>query len=165
MSLWGRSTYFKPNFSINFSRKTYSTLSYALLMSSFRAIKPVFPFLLFFRWWKVSKATRILFEISLSDMKAFCVSKTSLGRIFFNWFAMVWETILYRTLQRLMGLKSLTFSGDFVFKMREMKVWFRFSSMFTWIEKRESGYNDILPNKIPIRLIKNWWHTIRSRCW
>lgn len=43
---------------------------------------------------------------------------------------MVFDTILYRTLQRLIGLKSLAFSGDFVFVMREIKVWFRFSGMF-----------------------------------
>ena len=42
---------------------------------------------------------------------------------------MVFETILYKTLQRLMGLKLLAFSGDFVFGIRDIKVWFRFSGM------------------------------------
>ena len=42
---------------------------------------------------------------------------------------MVFETILYKTLQGLMGLKSLAFSGNFFFGIREIKVWFRFSGM------------------------------------
>ena len=84
----------KPNFTISFSKKTHSTLSYALLISSLRAINPNFPFLLFFRWWSVSNATRMLSEINLSDMKALWVFDTSLGSSFFRRFAMVLEIIL-----------------------------------------------------------------------
>ena len=36
---------------------------------------------------------------------------------------------LYKTLQRLMGLKSVAFSGFFVFGISEMKVWLRLSGM------------------------------------
>ena len=84
----------KPYFSISFSKKTHFTLSYALLISSLSAMNPNFPFLLFFRWWSVSNATRILSEINLSDMNALCVSETSLGSYFFRQFAMVLEIIL-----------------------------------------------------------------------
>lgn len=102
----------KPNFSIKFSKKTHYTLSYALLISSLRVINHDFPFLLFLRWWSVLKATSILSEINLLDMKALYDSETSLRKIFFRRFPMVLEIVLYRTLQRLMGRKSLAFSRE-----------------------------------------------------
>lgn len=42
---------------------------------------------------------------------------------------MVLDIILYKTLQRLMGLKSVGFSGYFIFGISEMKVWLRVSGM------------------------------------
>ena len=42
---------------------------------------------------------------------------------------MVFETILYKTLQRLMGLKLVAFFGFFVLGINEMKVRLRLSSM------------------------------------
>ena len=66
-------------------------------------MNPVLPFLLFFRWWSVSKATRMLSVMRRSDTKALWVSDTSLGRIFLSRFAMAFEIILYMTLHRLMG--------------------------------------------------------------
>ena len=48
-------------------------------------------------------ATRMLSDMKRSNMKALCVSDTSLGRIFLSQLAMVFEIILYMTLHRLMG--------------------------------------------------------------
>ena len=62
----------------------------------------------------------MLSEISLSDMNAFWDFDTNLGKSFFRRLAMVLETILYKTLQRLIGLKSVAFSGDFIFGMSDM---------------------------------------------
>ena len=62
----------------------------------------------------------MLSEISLSDMNALWDSDTNLGGSFFRRLAMVLETILYKTLQRLIGLKSEAFSGDFIFGMSDM---------------------------------------------
>ena len=45
-------------------------------------VNHVLPFLLFFRWWRVLKAMRILSVIRQSDMNALCVSDTNFGRIF-----------------------------------------------------------------------------------
>ncbi|KAK9118403.1 hypothetical protein Scep_016496 [Stephania cephalantha] len=53
-----------------------STLSYALLMSTLRATFPVFPFVLHFIPWSVSKATSTLSTIDLAGMNADCVSET-----------------------------------------------------------------------------------------
>ena len=64
----------------------------------------------------------MLFEISLSDMNALCDSDTSFVRIFFRRLAMVLDTILYKTLQRLMDQKSLAFSGFFVFGISAIYV-------------------------------------------
>ena len=50
----------KPIFLIKFSKITHSTLSYALLMSSFKAINRFEPKLQFFMQCNVSKAIRIL---------------------------------------------------------------------------------------------------------
>ena len=71
----------------------------------------------------------MLFEINLSDMKALCIFDTNFGRSFLRRLVMVFETILYKTLQRLMGLKSVAFSWFFVFGISEMKVWLRLSGM------------------------------------
>ena len=92
----------KPNLSIKFIRKVHSTRSYALLIS-FKAIEPVFPVLLFFRWCKVSKATRMLSVIRRLDRNVLWDSKTSFGRHFLRRLAMVLEISLYMTLQRLIG--------------------------------------------------------------
>ena len=83
-----------PNFSMIFSRKIHSTLSYALLMSSFNAMNPDFPLILDLRRCSVSKATRMLFEMRWFDMYALCVSKTSFGKSFLNRLAMVFAIIL-----------------------------------------------------------------------
>ena len=93
----------KPNLSIKFIRKVHLTRSYALLISSFKAIELVFPVLLFFRWCKVSKATRMLFVIRRLDRKVLWDSETSFGRHFLRRLAMVLEISLYMTLQRLIG--------------------------------------------------------------
>ena len=53
--------------------------------------------------------------INLSDINALYDSETNLGRIFLSWLAMVLDIVLYRMLQRLMGLKSIGFSGFFCF--------------------------------------------------
>lgn len=55
-------------------------------------------------------------------MKAHCDSETNLDRMFLSRLAMVLDTILYKTLQRLMGMKSVAFSRFFVFGISEMKM-------------------------------------------
>ena len=62
----------------------------------------------------------MLSEISLSDMNALWDFDTNLGRSFFRRLAMVLEKILYKTLLRLIGLKSMAFSGDFIYGMSDM---------------------------------------------
>ena len=62
----------------------------------------------------------MLSEISLSDMNALWDSDTNLGRSFFRRLAMILETILYKILQRLIGLKLVAFSRDFIFGMSDM---------------------------------------------
>ena len=57
-------------------------------------MNPNFSFLLFFRWWSVSNATRMLSKINLSDMNELRVSETSFGSNVFRQFAMVLEIIL-----------------------------------------------------------------------
>ena len=64
----------------------------------------------------------MLSEINLFDRKALCDSETSLGSNSFRRLAMVLDIILYRMLQRLIGQKSLAFSGDLIFGIREMNV-------------------------------------------
>ena len=64
----------------------------------------------------------MLSEINLFDRKALCDSETNLGSNFFRRLALVLDIILYRTLQRLIGQKSLAFSGDLIFEIREMNV-------------------------------------------
>ena len=53
-----------PTFNMIFHRKTHSTQSYALLMSSLIAICPFFPILLFLILCKTSKATIVLSVIN-----------------------------------------------------------------------------------------------------
>ena len=57
-------------------------------------VEPVLPLLLFFRWCKVLKATRILFVMRWLDMKVLWDSVTNLGRHFFRRFVMVLEMSL-----------------------------------------------------------------------
>ena len=64
----------------------------------------------------------MLLVINLSDMNALCDSETNLGKKNLRRLAMVLDTILYKTLRRLMGLKLVGFSGFFVFGLSEMKV-------------------------------------------
>ena len=64
----------------------------------------------------------MLLDINLFDRKALCDSETNLGSNFFRQLAMVLDIILYRMLQRLIGRKSLAFSGDLIFEIREMNV-------------------------------------------
>ena len=64
----------------------------------------------------------MLFEISLSNMNALWDSDTNLWSSFLRRLAMVFVTILYKTLQRLMDQKSLAFSGFFVFGISAIYV-------------------------------------------
>ena len=104
--------------SIIFSKNFYSTLSYALLISNFIVINPVFPFFFYFMWCKVSKATKILFEMALSDWKALWDSEIITGKTFFNLFVSTFDIIFYKRLQRAIGQKSDTFSGFFTLGKR-----------------------------------------------
>ena len=84
----------KPVFLITFSRYAHSTLLYALLMLSFTAIIPSFPFLFGFMQCMVSYAISTLFVIYLPGTKALYSSLITSGRIFFNLLASTLEIIL-----------------------------------------------------------------------
>ena len=71
---------------------------------------------------KDSKATKILLEISLLLVKALWCFVIILGKSLFKLFAKTLEKILYRTLQRLMGLYSEAYSGLSFLGMRVIKV-------------------------------------------
>lgn len=64
----------------------------------------------------------MLSDIRQLDLKALCDSETSFGIHFFRRFAIVLDIILYKTLHRLIGRKSVGFSGDLSFGMRVRKV-------------------------------------------
>jgi len=87
-------------------KKTHLSLSHALLISNLRAMCPTFPVFFIFIWWRVSKATRMLFEISLSHWKALCDSKMIWGKILFNLLANTLETSLYKILHSAIGQNS-----------------------------------------------------------
>ena len=63
--------------------------------------------------WRDSKATKILSEISRLLVKALWCSIIIFGRIFFSLFVRTFEKILYKTLQRLIGLNSEAYLGFF----------------------------------------------------
>ena len=114
-----------PILPINLRRKSHSILSYALLMSCFIVMKPILPFLLFFMWWRISNATRILSLIALFDWKALCDSEIISSRIFFNQFAKTFEINLYRMLHRAIRQNSVTCSGLLTFGISVMYLWFK----------------------------------------
>ena len=66
----------------------------SLSAPKFSAMNPDFPLLLDLRWCSVSKATRMLSEMTRFDMYALCVSETSFGKSFLKWLAMVFAIIL-----------------------------------------------------------------------
>ena len=94
-------------------------------MSSFIVMKPILPFLLFFLWWRISNATRILSLIALFDWKALCDSEIISSRIFFNQFAKTFEINLYRMLHRAIRQNSVTCSGLLTFGISVMYLWFK----------------------------------------
>jgi hypothetical protein len=59
--------------------------------------------------------------MSLPGTKALYVGA---GRIPFSPLARIFDTILYRTLHRLIGLSSVTLSGHFTFGISAIVVWF-----------------------------------------
>ena len=68
------------------------------------------------------KVTKILLEISLLLVKALWCSVIIFSKSLFNLFAKTLEKILYRTLQRLMGLYSEAYSGLSFLGTRVIKV-------------------------------------------
>lgn len=100
---------FSSIISKTFLKQCHSTLSYALLISNLRDINFFLPFPFLLKKWSISQAIRILSKICHMGTKAFWVSKIRLGREIFNLVAITFATILYRTLQRLIGWKSTTF--------------------------------------------------------
>ena len=102
----------KPILCMISRRQPHSTLSNALLMSSFKAISPILPFLFWFKWCMVSKVTKTLSVIRRSIMKALWCSLTIFGRNLLSLFAMNFEASLEMTLLKLMGLYCVIFVGS-----------------------------------------------------
>ena len=88
-------------------------MSYALLVSSFTAMWPFFPFLLFLIQWIISKAIVVLSIIILSGIKALYESKIILGTMGFIQLARTLEIICDTTFPKLIGRKSVIYSGSF----------------------------------------------------
>ena len=105
----------KPSLSIICRKKPYSTLSYALLMSSLTAIWPVLPFLLFLILYKNSYATEVLSVMSRLGTKALWASDITWGSTCFNLLARTFDTTLEITFAKLIGLKSDTYFGSLFF--------------------------------------------------
>lgn len=99
----------KPIFFINEHKKSHSTRSYALLISSFIVIKPDFLAFLFFMWCKVSKTTKMLSKIAISTWKALYESKIISGKIFLSLFANTFDTNLYKILHKAIGRNKRKF--------------------------------------------------------
>ena len=72
-------------------------------MSSFTAMWPVFPFLLFHIRWSISNATVVLSVISLPEIKALWASKITLGKMDFIQLVRTLDIIRETTLDKLMG--------------------------------------------------------------
>ena len=123
-----------PNFIIICLRKLHSTLSYALLISSFTAIWPFLPLLLLCILCNNSKAIVVLSVISLSSTKALWASDITFGKIIFNLFAITFEMILATTFSKLIGRKSDIYNGSFFFGISTICVKFILFSI--WPEWR-----------------------------
>ena len=91
-----------------------STLSYALHILSFIVMYPSPPTFFFFIWCKVSKATKILSKIALSNWKALWDSEIKLGKILYNLLANTVEVNLYKILHKAMGKNFVTLFGLFI---------------------------------------------------
>ena len=103
----------RPIFCIIHWRNSHSTLSYALLMSSFTAIWPFFPLVLFLIRRSISKATVVLSVMILPGTKALCESEITLGSFGFNRLANTLDIIRDTTLPKLMGRNSVMYFGSF----------------------------------------------------
>ena len=112
----------KPIFNIISWRQPHSTLSKALLISSFKVISPTCPLCFWFRWCMVSKATNTLSVISWVDINALWFSLMISGRKRLSLFVITLEANLEMTLLRLMGLYSVILVGFFTFGMRTIWV-------------------------------------------
>jgi hypothetical protein len=91
-------------------------------MSSLIPIKPLFFFLGFLIWLKVSKTIKELSVMSLPGRKALWFSLMILGRTCLTLLAKVLVTILRMTLQRLIGLNSDGKIGLLILEMRQIYV-------------------------------------------
>ena len=130
----------KTQFSHDGLKKDHSTWSYALLISSLRAMKPSLIELWFCIQWRDSKTIRILSEISQSFVKALWCSMIICGSIFFNLFANTLENILYKTLHSLMGWNLETNSGFSTLGIKVMKVWLRCSGREAEFKKERTDW-------------------------
>ena len=92
-----------PNFYVTCLRKPHSTLSYALLISSFTTIYPFFPLLLFRVMCNTSKSTVVLSVISLSGTKALWASDITFDKINISLFAITFYRILATIFSKLIG--------------------------------------------------------------
>ena len=111
----------KPVFLIISVKNLHLTLSYALLISSFRVIKFAFFDFWVFIWCSNSKATKILSEIALFDLNALCDSEIMKGNTFLSLFATILENNFQIILQR--AIESLVnYLFIYLFLCKSIKV-------------------------------------------
>ena len=103
----------RPIFCIILWRNSHSTLSYALLMSSFTAMCPFFSLALFLIRLSISKATVVLSVMILLGTKALCELEITLGSIGLRLLANTIDIIHDTTLPKLMGRSFVMYSGSF----------------------------------------------------
>ena len=149
-----------PIFCIIRWRNVHSNLLYALLMSNFKAMCPIFLVFFLFIWWSNSKATRILSEIALSNWKALWDSDMIWGKTFFNMLASTFDTGLYKTLQKAIGWNSVTYLEVFTLGIREIKVWLKPGRIVPEFKLERTA----LTTSSPIAF-QNFWKKIGGMPW
>ncbi|KAK9199959.1 hypothetical protein WN944_015153 [Citrus x changshan-huyou] len=110
----------KPSFCMVHLTKLHSTLSYALLISNFRATKPFLLLLLCLILFKHSYPMIMLSVMSRLRTNAPWVGDIISFKICFSLLAIVFAIILYITLHRLIGLYSFAFLGFCTFRISAM---------------------------------------------
>lgn len=111
----------------------------------------------FLNQWNDSKATNALSVTKCPGTKALWNFPIMSERTIFNLFAIVFEIILYITLQRDIGRKSVATFGFFFFGMRQINVWLRlpgFAPSFSTFRAKEMTF---LPT-----MLQNCWKKVSS---
>ena len=112
------------------------------------AINPSFPVFLFFMWCKVSKATKMLSEVTLSDWKALWYYEITIGRRLLSWLAITFEINLYQILHRAIGQNLVTLSGHLTLGIRVTHVWLMLAGILPAF-KQDSTEKETLAPMLP----------------